>query len=95
MTDIKKVIDGLQAHADGCGYRSHYCDDMECPYRNGKSCDIEEMCHDAVELLKSQPQIVRCRECRQNNECSIQFKFAPADNPGNWFCGYGKRKEGR
>ena len=51
--DREKVIKGLQAHADGCGYRSHYCDAMECPYRYGdESCDIEEMCRDALALLK-------------------------------------------
>ena len=28
---------------------------MDCPYRYGdESCDIEEMCHDALELLKAQ-----------------------------------------
>ena len=53
MTDRKKVIKGLEAHEKGCGYRSHYCDVMECPYRYGdESCDIEEMCHDAIALLK-------------------------------------------
>ena len=53
MADIEKVIKGLQAHENGCGYRSHHCDDIDCPYRYGdESCDIEEMCHDALELLK-------------------------------------------
>lgn len=65
MADREKVIKGLQAHADGCGYRSHHCDAMECPYRYGdESCDIEEMCRDALELLKEQPQIVRCKDCK-------------------------------
>jgi len=53
MEGYEKVIKGLQAHETGCGYRSHHCDDMDCPYRYGdESCDIEEMCHDALELLK-------------------------------------------
>ena len=53
--DREKVINGLQIHADGCGYRSHHCDAMECPYRYGnESCDIEEMCRDALALLKEQ-----------------------------------------
>ena len=55
MADIEKAIKGLQVHADGCGYRSHYCDAMGCPYRYGdESCDIEEMCRDALALLKEQ-----------------------------------------
>ena len=58
MADIEKVIKGLTAHADGCGYRSYHCDDMECPYRYGdESCDIEEMCRDALELLKEREAI--------------------------------------
>ena len=59
MADREKVLKGLQAHADGCGYRSHHCDAMECPYRYGdESCDIEEMCRDALELLKEQPETI-------------------------------------
>ena len=55
MVDREKVIKGLQIHADGCGYRSHHCDAMECPYRYGdESCDIEEMCRDAIAMLKDQ-----------------------------------------
>jgi len=58
MPDREKVIKGLQSHADGCGYRSHYCDAMECPYRYGdESCDIEEMCRDALALLKEQEAV--------------------------------------
>ena len=56
--DREKVIKGLQAHADGCGYRSHHCDTMDCPYRYGdESCDIEEMCRDALALLKEQEAV--------------------------------------
>ena len=55
MADREKVIKALQIHADGCGCRSHYCDAMDCPYRYGdESCDIEEMCRDALALLKEQ-----------------------------------------
>ena len=57
---MEKVIKGLQTHADGCGYRSHHCDAMECPYRYGdESCDIEEMCRDALALLKEQERLLR------------------------------------
>ena len=55
MPDKEKVINGLRAHADGCGYRSHHCDAVDCPYRYGdESCDIEEMCRDALALLQEQ-----------------------------------------
>ena len=45
------------------------------------------------EAVEEQKQIVRCKDCMEYNECSIQFKFADADNPGEWFCAYGKRKQ--
>lgn len=66
MADREKVIKGLKAHADGCGYRSHHCDAMECPYRYGdESCDIEEMCRDAIELLKEQEAVKPIRQIEQ------------------------------
>ena len=73
MADIGKVIKGLQAHADGCGYRSHHCDAMECPYRYGdESCDIEEMCRDALALLKEQEAVE---------------PIPPIDDSDLWRCG--------
>jgi len=60
MPDREKVIKGLQAHADGCGYRSHHCDAMNCPYRYGdESCDIKEMCHDAIAMIDTQYKLIR------------------------------------
>lgn len=59
MPDRGKVIKGLEAHEKGCGHRSHYCDVMECPYRYwDESCNIEEMCHDAIVLLKEQNEVI-------------------------------------
>ena len=37
--------------------------------------------------------VVRCKDCRNNNQCSIQFKFADADNPGDWFCADGAKSD--
>lgn len=54
--------------------------------------DIAQWADDAIELLKKQEAVVHCKDCKNNNQCSIQFKFADADNPDNWFCAYGKRK---
>jgi hypothetical protein len=73
MPDREKVIKALQIHADGCGYRSHHCDAMECPYRYGdESCDIEEMCRDALAMLKQEavePSVSsveqRCGNCNK------------------------------
>ena len=59
MPDREKVIKGLEAHEKGCGHRSHYCDVMECPYRYwDESCNIEEMCHDALALIDTQYKLI-------------------------------------
>lgn len=52
-------------------------------------------CENCAIAIEDRQPIVRCKDCKNNNQCSIQFKFADADNPDNWFCAYGKRKEGR
>ena len=46
-----------------------------------------------VALLKKQPEVIRCRDCRRNHQCAIQFKFADADDEENWFCADGKRRD--
>ena len=81
MMDRGKVIKGLQAHADGCGYRSHHCDAMECPYRYGdESCDIEEMCRDALALLKEYKRqdgcpCTHCMEWECDEVCEAYKKW--------------------
>lgn len=95
MLDMEKVVKGLEAHEKGCGYRSHYCDVVECPYRYGdESCDIEEMCHDALTLLKEQePQSVIVREEPQNGNI-LWFADCPKCKHGierdkhKNFCGF-------
>jgi len=51
---------------------------------------VNEAYNMAISLLE---KVVRCEDCKNNNQCSIQFKFAYEDNPGNWFCAYGKRRD--
>ena len=56
-----------------------------CPHCT--NCDVDEN-----GLIKEQETVVRYKDCKNNNQCSIQFKFSDADDPDNWFCVYGKRK---
>lgn len=51
--------------------------------------NVNEAYNMAISLLE---KVVRCKDCKNNNQCSIQFKFANADNPGDWFCADGKRQ---
>ena len=48
---------------------------------------VAEAYNKAIDLLNKQ---VFCKDCEMNNQCSIQFKFATADNPEEWFCADGK-----
>ena len=54
----------------------------------------------AIKLLKEQPDIVRCKDCRNmlpKGYCRKNARKAPCKIPceyyGNWFCADGRRKE--
>lgn len=83
MADKENVIRGLKALEQSMQTNQCYA----CSHEFG-----DTILSEAIDLLE-QTNIVRCEECRQNGECSIQFKFAYPDNPGEWFCAYGKREE--
>ena len=95
MADIEKVIKGLEvcAHCES----GFFCSD--CPYEatNERNC-IEFLAEDALELLKSQLQIVRCKECKygeQSTDISEHFKLCLLTgkiNANRWFCADGERK---
>lgn len=51
---------------------------------------VNEAYNMAISLLE---KVVRCKDCKNNNQCSIQFKFAYADNPDDWFCADGRKKD--
>lgn len=79
MPDREKVIKGLEAHEKGCGHRSHYCDVMECPYRYwDESCNIEEMCHDALAMLKEQ-EWIKCSDRMPEERETIFAKLKGTD----------------
>ena len=60
MIDREKVIKGLEIHAD----RSDKTDCDDCPYIRYKGDCIGQLCSDALVLLKEQPEIVRCKDCK-------------------------------
>lgn len=87
MADIEKVIKGLECCSDDT------CD-SDCPYKGAIDC-IESMCSDALELLKSQPQIVRCKDCKYYNPISgecYRHHFVVYFSNGNWYCADGEHK---
>ena len=82
--DMEKVKKGLQAHAEGCGHRSNYCDFMQCPYRiDDESCDIEQMCIDALALLKEQETELSFREPKAITHTATKLDDATCPSCGN------------
>jgi len=48
-------------------------------------------CEDTIKALPSaQPEIMRCKDCRYNNDCEIQYNAQSGDE---FFCGCAERKD--
>ena len=64
MADIDKVISALECLSSGGG--TYDCLKFPCPYGfyGYTDCHKWEIARDALELLKEQPQIVRCKDCK-------------------------------
>lgn len=97
MTAREKVIKGLEL----CKQDAKLCFlEIECPYQ----CEFPRCClklmADALELLKEQEAVVRCKDCKhrdpEDGKCDsghgIQWQLPRQDD---WFCADGERKEGR
>ena len=93
MADREKVIQGLNAHKNGdctenCPY---YSDDEDGCLRN--------LIDDALELLKEQAEIVRCKDCKYYryygpdsyilSECTLELTDQPIPT---FFCECAERR---
>ena len=95
MTDREKVIKGLSCHiSDPDGHLN--C--AECPYSikemsNSVGC-LNRLHIDALELMKQQPEIVRCKDCRHGKlyapNC-IDCELNELAKDEDWFCADGER----
>lgn len=90
------VINSLEI----CLYPPSKCEN--CSYYEDEECN-DDLCRDALELLKKQPEIVHCKDCKhlfdgENDEncCAVLMEKArwiiPIQVDPNWFCGSGERK---
>ena len=91
MTDREKVIKAV----DICRGNGH-CGD--CQYYQGHAgytiMDCRKyLLNDALELLKTQPQIVRCKDCKKHDtyDCNITY-LTTQKTPNDWFCADGERE---
>ena len=94
MVDREKVIRGTEICLSG-GLPQR-C--IECPYHND-GCDQQRMI-DTLKLLKEQPKIVRCADCKHIeringiNGCGYRcelWEYSSVLKDG--FCNYGERKD--
>jgi hypothetical protein len=96
MIDKEKVIKGLEVCRDQDnppGYRFTSCVD-DCPY-NGNGC-ARKLKEDAMDQLKEQPEIVRCKDCKFYPDGKGTTKWLPCREiivPPMWFCADGQRAE--
>jgi hypothetical protein len=51
---------------------------------------IGQAINGAIDLLKKQEAVVRCKDCRKNMMCEMTIH-----KPRDWYCADGERKEGR
>ena len=91
MIDKRKVIKSLECHLDT------KTDCSDCIYKFGYNC-FTLLLKDALELLKSQPDIVQCGECKyySNGFCYNPNTFDEktcGNTVPDWFCADGKRRE--
>jgi len=94
MADMEKVIKELESLRDICNAKS----DMTIGKGKIAWAGYANTADDAIVLLKDQPEIVRCKDCK--------YRFVDGDNvrfnmcllnhnkvhPDDWFCADGKRQ---
>ena len=97
MADREKVIKGLTHCTAWAGL--HECQPKvgeDCPYVDEADCKLTIM-RDALELLKEQPEIVRCKDCihwdNLTKFCGTHSScFTVQRTLPDWFCADGERR---
>ena len=87
--DREKVIKALEM----CDGQPENCGLKNCPYFNKRSFCEDEMHSDALALLKEQPQIVRCKDCKRFDPFPLCGLLGTSDISEDFFCADGERKE--
>ena len=95
MEDREKVFAALE-RCKTCDTSLLASDDgkkayIDCEYTTGLYCRQDRVIADAIELLKEQPQVVRCKDCKKRDswEC-WQYFFGRIKIPDDWYCADGE-----
>lgn len=91
--DMEKVTKGLESLRDICNAKSNMS------IGNGKIAwaGYANVAEDAIALLKEQPEIVRCKNCKHFEPDGIYtmcYMHNGLSQNADWFCADGERKEG-
>ena len=97
MSDREKVIKGLEkckrCECDDCTEKGASQAPWDCPA-------YEDFVDRGLALLKEQPEIVRCKDCKHGELCNEGDVFCTKDigtiescvHKPEWFCADGERK---
>lgn len=96
MTDLEKVIKGLECLI------SNEVPCEGCPYYGSGYC-LRNIAKDAMALLKEQPELVHCGECKYRSKEMYDYYGNPNDKRyvcqihdlakrPDWFCADGERQ---
>ena len=112
--DIDKVIEGLKycQKAACVSYKGHKCPYIRSEYEEGCICEMQNDALEAltelmdeVELLKEQPEIVRCKDCKYRSLYCTEATDGTAlytcnhpcandvPRPFDWYCADGRKKD--
>jgi len=67
-----------------------YVNELQMPRDDYKG--IMSYIDDALALLKEQPQIVRCKDCKHNDGARCENFDIWVENDMEWFCAEGERR---
>jgi len=92
MIDKERVVKGLEhcqkSYCDGCPYVYDLCDEKDC---------IANLARDVLVVLKKQPDIVRCENCKHSCDYTDIYPdnaYKCTKNGGyhndSWFCADGE-----
>ena len=100
MIDKERVVKGLEhcqkSYCDGCPYVYDLCDEKDC---------IANLARDVLVVLKKQPDIVRCENCKfaekqlfgakeSEYKCTLSESWGLYDfHNKDWYCPDGKGRE--
>lgn len=108
MDKYDKIAQALRCCV-GDGEADCHKDGVQCPYLPVPTCvpklnkdaaDAIDALRHEIEQLRQRPDVVRCKDCRfhyDEAERASETYWMPCDDyvtMDNWFCGWGKRKDG-